>query len=409
MENKNLSYSKTALLILIFFQFAIFSSLGQRQVHSELTIKIDSLKSILHTEKLEASKANYMISLSRLYLNYKEYDEKYLDSAKVYADKVIELGEQVKDSNIISKGVVHQAMVLNAAGEYDLAISTLNNLIKELELAYEEKRIDNKITISKVNDNIKNLKTKQKQNFGIGLAVGSFIILFLLIVLLRVLNLKQGVHKTVKEKYEENKLLMKEIHHRVKNNLQIILSLLNAQANSAKGDGKLRMALIESQTKIKSMAIIHQNLYNSNTYTKVRVNDYFEELVEQMRKTFKTAGKVIHFEIEVENKEINMSLAVPLGLIINELVTNSFKYAFDDNRNDNKVNINFKSSEIPDTYRLEIFDNGTGLPKDFDIKTLTSFGMQLVKGLVDQLNGDMKIIDGNGAGFEIYIQEPQAA
>ena len=282
--------------------------------------------------------------------------------------------------------------------------------IKELELAFETEKKDKEISILKVNGDLQKLENAQQRNFMIGLTVGILLLLTLLFMVFKAFRLKQNAHKTIKEKYKENKLLMGEIHHRVKNNLQIIISLLNAQINGAKGNKVLQVALKESQVKVKSMAIIHQSLYNSQTYTSVNVHTYFEELLNEMKKTFETKGKIIQFKTDVEQREINMSLAIPIGLIINELVTNSYKYAFTDrNNNDNKVVINFNITDKPNIYKLLIMDNGVGLSDDFDIEKLSSFGMQLVKGLVDQLHGTINIINKQGAGYEIVVEEPQAA
>ncbi|MFS4493462.1 histidine kinase dimerization/phosphoacceptor domain -containing protein [Maribacter sp. 2308TA10-17] len=281
--------------------------------------------------------------------------------------------------------------------------------LENLESAYEISEKDQEISLLKSEAEVQQLKSERRMNYFIGLCIGIGALITLLLVLYRSYSQKQKLNRVLNEKYEENKLLMKEIHHRVKNNLQIILSLLNAQANSTGSDEKLKMALKESQTKIKSMAIIHQNLYKSNTFGKVKVNTYFEELMKQVKNTFDSTDRVIHFETEVENKEINISLAVPLGLIINELVTNSYKYAFKNNVESNKISIQFEATDKPDIYKLIIQDNGIGLPEDFDIDKLTSFGMQLVKGLVDQLHGTIEISREKGTNYEIYVEEPKAA
>ncbi|WP_394972889.1 histidine kinase dimerization/phosphoacceptor domain -containing protein [uncultured Croceitalea sp.] len=294
---------------------------------------------------------------------------------------------------------------------YKDSIGKENDLktIKNLESAYEITEKDQEISLLKSEAEVQELKSERRASYFIGLCIGIGALLTLLLVLYRSYSQKQKLNRVLNEKYEENKLLMKEIHHRVKNNLQIILSLLNAQANSTGSDEKLKMALKESQTKIKSMAIIHQNLYKSNTFAKVKVNTYFEELMEQVKNTFDSTDRVIHFETEVENKEINISLAVPLGLIINELVTNSYKYAFKNNVATNKIMIQFEGTDKPNIYKLKIQDNGIGLPEDFDIDKLKSFGMQLVKGLVDQLHGTIKISREEGTNYEIYVEEPKAA
>ncbi len=340
-------------------------------------------------------------------LQHNKYKE-VLRDAHLLMSQLHEKDQQYKKSLINYKEF---ALVQAKIEQRKDSIYNLEKLktIEELELAFETEKKDKEISILKVNSNLQNLENKQQRSFAVGLALGSILLLVLLFIVLKALSLKQTAHKTIKEKYEENKLLMREIHHRVKNNLQIIISLLNAQINSAKGDEKLQIALKESQTKIKSMAIIHQSLYNSQTYTKVRVNNYFEELLDQVSQTFETEDKMIQFETDVEHREINMSLAVPIGLIVNELVTNSYKYAFDRSKSDNRVIIHFNATEKPNTYKLVVKDNGIGLPDDFDIEKLSSFGMQLVKGLVDQLQGTITIDESRGTGYEIFIEEPEAA
>ena len=280
--------------------------------------------------------------------------------------------------------------------------------IEELESAYEISEKDKEITLLKSEAEVQELKSERRKSYFIGLLIGIGLLSISLFTLYRGSKQKQKINKVLRAKFEENKLLMKEIHHRVKNNLQIILSLLSAQANSVNSDDKLKMALRESQNKIKSMAIIHQNLYKSNTFAKVKVNQYFEELVGQIKESFAVTGSTIQFETQVEDKEINISLAVPIGLIINELITNSYKYAFKNNVG-NKVVIQFETTEKQGIYKLKINDNGIGLPDDFDINKLTSFGMQMVKGLVEQLNGTIVISNDEGTSYEISVEEPKAA
>ncbi len=341
-------------------------------------------------------------------LKHDKYREVLCD-AYLLISQIDEKQQRYKNSLLNYKKHTNQLAVIERRNDSLFNLEKLKT-IEELELTFETDKKDMEISTLKANNDLQELESKQQRNFGIGLVIGTMLVLVLLFIVLKALSLKQSIHKTIKEKYKENQLLMGEIHHRVKNNLQIIISLLNAQINSAQNDKRLQIALKESQTKIKSMAIIHQSLYNSSTYTKVKVNNYFKELLEQVQQTFQTDGKIIQFETDIEHKEINMSLAVPLGLIINELITNSYKYAFNQiSTKENKVSVLFKSTNEPSTYKLEFLDNGIGLPDDFDIEKLSSFGMQLVKGLVDQLHGTITITEIGGTGFEIYIQEPQAA
>jgi len=200
---------------------------------------------------------------------------------------------------------------------------------------------------------------------------------------------------------------MKEIHHRVKNNLQIILSLLGAQIDSHEGNKELVNVLIESQNKIKSMAIIHQNLYKGNQFTMVRLDTYIKELILNIKKSFDKEKKQIDINTDIKSISVPMGLAVPLGLIINELITNSYKYAFDNEAKDKKIGVEF--SNIPNTnrYELTIQDNGKGLSNNIDIDNLSSFGMQLVQGLVYQLRGTIDINSEQGTKYDIILESPK--
>jgi two-component sensor histidine kinase len=201
---------------------------------------------------------------------------------------------------------------------------------------------------------------------------------------------------------------MREIHHRVKNNLQIILSLLSGQIDKLEPDQELKSVLVESQNKIKSMAIIHQNLYKENQYAQVSVSSYITELVDNIKKSFDKDKNRVHFDFNVVKEHIQMSLAVPLGLIVNELVTNSYKYAFTKGNNEvNRIKIEFEKIEDTSKYRLIIKDNGIGLPVGIDINNLKSYGLELVQGLVSQLNGTMEIIRQEGTSYHIMLEEPR--
>jgi len=211
--------------------------------------------------------------------------------------------------------------------------------------------------------------------------------------------------KTINEKNEENKLLMREIHHRVKNNLQIISSLLGAQVTKHVDNNTITTILQESQNKIRSIAIIHQNLYKGNQFAKVAVSSYIKELIKNIEKSFEKDNANVKINLDIDTQEIQMRLAVPLGLIINELITNAYKYAFINNtEKENIISLRFHELEHTDAYRLIVKDNGKGLPDDFDTDRLSSFGLKLVLGLTEQLKGKLKITQDKGTTFTIVIE-----
>lgn len=204
----------------------------------------------------------------------------------------------------------------------------------------------------------------------------------------------------IKQSLHDKKVLLREIHHRVKNNMQIISSLLNLQLNYVKEEKAVNV-LKESQGRIKSMAMVHEKLYQSPSLTKIDLKDYVEALVSNIFFTYGVSANHIKSEVNVENIEIGIDTAIPCGLIINELVTNSVKHAFPNNNGRVKVKITSHHDDI----ELLISDDGIGLPENLDYEKTESLGLKLVKSLVDQIDGHMTLHTNDGTSIEIIFQE----
>jgi len=204
----------------------------------------------------------------------------------------------------------------------------------------------------------------------------------------------------IKQSLHDKKVLLREIHHRVKNNMQIISSLLNLQLNYVKEEKAVNV-LKESQGRIKSMAMVHEKLYQSPSLTKIDLKDYVEALVANIFFTYGVNHQNIKSRIDVENIEIGIDTAIPCGLIINEIVTNSVKHAFPENTGNIIVKISSKEEDI----KLIISDDGRGLPENLDYEKTDSLGLKLVKNLVDQIDGQMKLDRNNGTSIEIIFHE----
>ncbi len=208
----------------------------------------------------------------------------------------------------------------------------------------------------------------------------------------------------LKESLEEKEILLKEIHHRVKNNLQIIYSLLSIQAGFIKDQQSLD-AFKETQNRVMSMALIHEKLYQSKDLAKIDFAEYIQTLSSQIMRTYST-GRNVTLNISVDQVRMGVDTAVPCGLIINEMISNSMKHAFPDGR---YGNISIDLHELPGngvkTYRLKVKDNGIGLPANFDINNATSLGMVLITSLTGQLNGKMEIKSTEGTEYLITFQE----
>lgn len=211
----------------------------------------------------------------------------------------------------------------------------------------------------------------------------------------------------VKTSLQEKEILLKEIHHRVKNNLQVVSSLLFLQSINLKDENVIN-AFKESRDRIKCMALIHEKLYKSENLSRISFEDYIKSLVDELKKSFVSKDRKI--DIIIEAKEINLSLdtALSCGLIINELVTNSFKYAFPDSfaKENYELKIEIKVSHIDSNkYLMIVRDNGIGLPKDFKIENSDSLGMKLINSITNQLNGNIEINSENGTEFKIVIED----
>jgi two-component system, sensor histidine kinase PdtaS len=185
----------------------------------------------------------------------------------------------------------------------------------------------------------------------------------------------------------------------VKNNLQIISSLLNLQAENIT-DAKAKEKYVESIGRIKSMAIIHELLYSSKNLSKINVNDYFRELVRFISETYNVNKNVsVELKIKVKEKYIDIDVAIPCGIIINELLSNAFKYAFPDKQK-GKVYIEFRAIVHPKyKYRLIVSDNGIGMKGKINFSNPATLGLQLINSLTEQLGGNLEIKKEKGLSF----------
>jgi len=204
---------------------------------------------------------------------------------------------------------------------------------------------------------------------------------------------------------QEKELLLREIHHRVKNNLQVISSLLSLQSRSSKDEQAIEMAK-ESQNRIKVMALIHEKLYRSKDFANVEFNDYLKNLVHDLFASYKVSTSRISLKMDIENISLGIDTAIPTGLIINELVTNCLKYAFSKDT-DGEVRISLRS--LDDGHNeLVVSDNGIGLPEKLDIKKAESLGLRMITNLTERsLHGKVKINRDNGTEFQIIFKEKE--
>ena len=198
----------------------------------------------------------------------------------------------------------------------------------------------------------------------------------------------------------EKDSLLKEIHHRVKNNLQMVSSLLSLQTKNTKSKSAI-IALEEGKSRVKAMALIHQKLYQNDDLSVIEMQGYIESLVNSVQSVYKKGGHNINITIDAEGVELDIDRAIPFGLILNELVSNSFKYAFGSNDENGKIYIHLRKNGIQGFF--EYMDNGIGLPPNKDVKASASMGIRLMNRLVNQLQSDLKI-DSPDEGVRFWFE-----
>ncbi|MBI5681303.1 MAG: PAS domain S-box protein [Methanobacterium sp.] len=213
---------------------------------------------------------------------------------------------------------------------------------------------------------------------------------------------RKQAEKQIKASLKEKEVLLREVHHRVKNNMQIISSLLNIQTYQIT-DKKALNIFKESQNRVKSMAMIHEKLYQSKDLTLIDFSDYIASLTSSIFSSYETDLKRIKWDINAEHILIGVDTAIPCGLIINELVTNSLKHGFVDGRK-GKITIDLHHYE-KDKFKLTVKDDGINFPENIDFKNTKTVGLQLINGLVEQLDGTIELDRSHGTEFTIIFKE----
>lgn len=216
-------------------------------------------------------------------------------------------------------------------------------------------------------------------------------------IVLILFGLLYRTYRQIDRKNQKIQTLMRELHHRVKNNLQVISSLLGLQSMRL-DDKAAQKAVEEGRERIRAMSLIHQKLYQDENVTAVNIKDYIENLVDELAQSYGVSDKA-NISVQVPNIPMEADRALPVGLIINELVSNTFKYAYADIE-DPRLEVSLLQSEGKD-FNLRIHDNGNGLPNDLSVEKANSFGLKLVKLLIKQLNAKLKVDQKNGLTYSI--------
>lgn len=398
-----------------------YMELGQYEKAIPL-LKKDIQASLNSNNTLNAAISEIEIAKCYLYLKQYTISKSYLDSAnerlkyiddynarleinKQYANYYEKVGALPLSVNYLNRYIVLRDSFEKEQNIKDLIASQVAYQISEKEVLINENQKKIEIT---------NKEVKRALLIRNSLITGGVLLIIIIIIITyqlikaksqkKLLELKNKKIKTrnsiISKSLLEKDLLVKEVHHRVKNNLQIVSSLLKLQTLKT-SNKDIQSSLNEAQERINSMAILHQLLYKNNQMTRLSFKEYLNNLVSQISSSFRSAQKKITVNIELIELELDIDTAIPLGLITNEIMSNSFKHAF--NGKDGIINIVLKKLEN-NTYSLKISDNGIGIPANFDIENIESLGLDIVSILSEQINAELKIYNQNGAHFEIIFK-----
>lgn len=216
------------------------------------------------------------------------------------------------------------------------------------------------------------------------------------------ITVRKQQEKELQESLKEKEVLLKEVHHRVKNNMQVISSILNLQSSYIKDEAAIEM-LKESQDRIKSMAFIHESLYQGKNLSHVKFSEYVRNLVGNLFHTYGINKKGLKLKFDLDEVFLNLDTSIPCGLILNELISNALKYAFID-REDGTLSVTLKKLD-EGKLKLEVADDGKGFPKEINWKDTESLGLQLVVTLAGQIRGDIQMETKKGTTFTIVFKE----
>lgn len=396
--------------------------IGNNNVKTAIKYYTQSL-SYLKTNKSIEAKFTPLYGLAIAYITINEpskaipYAKQSLELAKgVNARERLQYGYEIL-SEAYAKSGNHQLAYLNLRKYADLRDSLINedrnNSIAEMQTKYETEKKDKRIIeIELKNQQEKSLRIQQekevlenqkKLNYVL---ISLFVLLLILSIIIYAYRIKQKNNKLLIERNEaiqenltQKETMIGEIHHRVKNNLQLITSILDLQARSLEDEEAIK-AINDSQNRVQTMAIIHQKLYQQDNIYGISMKEYLINISEAIVNSSLDQTKTVDFDYNIENIYLHIDSSIPIGLILTEIITNSIKYAFPDLTHGI---ISISLSETDNTLKLIVKDNGVGMENVTKSSNSTSFGLKMIKSLARQLKAEWNIKSEQGTEFEFNI------
>ncbi len=341
------------------------------------------------------------------------------EEALEYMKEVLELATEIGAKKELRDTYNDISNIYTRMGEYKRALTykdryaqlkdTLfseqtSEIATNLEAKFESEKKSKEIEILKRENEIQELQLGRNRILIISFTIGLVLALISVVIYARVnrerkkaLELLQRQNESIKRQKEEKEVLLKEIHHRVKNNLQVINSLIRLQC--AFTDDKVALELFdECQNRIISMALIHEKMYEAHDLSNINLREYVNELSGNLLRSYRLNQR-IELQIEVASMKLSLDTLVPLGLLLNEMISNSLKHAFK-GRDEGLITVNLGKND-QGLFELIVGDNGVGLPKDFTFQSANTLGMELIDTLTSQLDGKISRMDREGSFFKI--------
>lgn len=352
---------------------------------AEAHLKLDNNRTAkrLLDDRFEEMEIQQQIKRNKLLATFHDKFENYGSSAQYY-----KRNQQITDSLKTHEISILNQQLVAIVGDSDLENS--RRIINEQKLANE--KIRNEI---QANDERFNLVVISLIFTLLGFAG----LVYAYIKSIKNQRLIADQKRIIEDSLKEKDSLLKEIHHRVKNNLQMVSSLLSLQTRNTKSKAAID-ALEEGKSRVKAMALIHQKLYQNDDLSVIEMQGYIESLINSVQSVYKKGGHNISITVDAEGTELDIDRAIPFGLILNELVSNTFKYAFPENDDNGKIYIHLRKNGEQGFF--EYSDNGVGLPEDTDERTNNSMGLRLINRLVNQLQSKLNV-DRNKEGVRFWF------
>lgn len=358
----------------------------------------------------------YSIAYTQILMSDLNFSEGDFEEARKWAQLSLETAEKTEKSEAVIRALERVSELDRLSGDFEQAylgqrkISKTKDLIMKQEnekyvhelleeYESEKKDVELRLQAIQLEQEQKDKRTLLYLLAGIGLL--GIVVLYFLYERVKTGKQLEKQNLLIEKSLKEKSLLLKEIHHRVKNNLQVISSLLSIQSRHIT-DEKALAAVTESQQRVRSMALIHQNLYQEDDLTGINMGDYITRLSKNLFSSYKVSESRIKLETAVENLRLDIDTTIPIGLILNELISNALKYAFPEGREGIlKVAMKIENEIL----YLIVEDDGVGIPETKDLTKEASFGMKMVKTLSMKLKANMDVESKNGTKVILSINK----